>query len=142
MIPVQGMKFLNVTPPAAIVDNAAFVTNEIDTAGWDYITIICIFGAMDIAMAALKVQESDTSGSGFADITGATFAGSLPSATDDNNLFAFYLDLRKRKRYLDMVATGGDGAAGTYMSAIAILSRGEQLPTTATLRGLAGQVIV
>lgn len=142
MINTQTEKYVLVTPPAAIVDNAAFTTNEIDTIGWDYITIIVAFGAMDIAMAALKVQESDTSGSGFADITGATFASALPSATADNTMFAFYIDLRNRMRYLDVVATGGDGSAGTYMSAIAILSRGTTSPVTVAGRGLAAQVII
>lgn len=142
MISLQDCKFVNVTSPAAITDNASYTTNEIDTVGYDYVTIIWQLGATDIAMTALKVQESDTSGSGFADITGATFAGSLPSATDDNKLYAFFIDMRGRKRYLDLVATAGDGVAGTFGSAIAILSRGEQAPSTATLRGLGGQVFV
>jgi thiamine monophosphate kinase len=142
MIPIEGCKFVNVTPPAAIVDNASYTTNEIDTIGYDHCTILVSLGATDIAMAALKVQESDVSGSGFADITGATFASSLPSATDDNKIFAFYIDLRGRKRYLDMVATAGDGTAGTFASAVAVLSRANQLFTDATNRGLGGQVTV
>lgn len=142
MISTQNCKFVNVTPPAAIVDNASYTTNEIDTLGYDYCTIICSLGATDIAMAALKVQESDTSGSGYADITGATFASALPSATDDNKMYAFYIPLQGRKRYLDLVATAGDGTTGTFMSAIAILSRAEQTPSSATARGLGGQVIL
>lgn len=131
---LQGMKRVLVTPPAAILDNTSASTTEIDTLGYDYCTIDVLIGASDIAMTALKVQESDTSGSGFGDVTGLVYgtstndAGStstLPTATDDNKVFSFEIDLRGRKRYLDLVATAGNGTNGTYVSAIAYLSRAE-----------------
>lgn len=135
------MKFVNVTPPAAIVDNASFTTNSIDTKGWSYCTILFSLGATDIAMAALKVQESDTDGS-YADITGATFASALPGATDDNKIYAFHINLIGRKRYLDVVATAGDGTAGTFGSCVAILSRGDTAPDSAADANLGGVVYV
>ena len=70
---IQGLrnKYFVVTPPAAVVNNASFTTAAIDTKGFAHLQIVCLFGAMDIAMVALKVQESDDSGmSGAADITG------------------------------------------------------------------------
>lgn len=149
MIDSQCNKFLQVIAPVAIKDDASWTTNEIDTKGWDYCTIVFSLGATDIAMAALKVQESDTSGSGFADVTGLVYgtsnntggsASTLPSATDDNKLFLFQVDLRGRKRYLDLVATAGNGTAGSYGSAIAILSRGELGPETAAEQG-ASQIL-
>ena len=99
-------------------------------------------------MAALKVQESDNSGmSGAADISGLVYGtstladssitSSLPSATADNTVFAFDIPLNGRKRYLDVVATAGDGTAGTYMTVLALLSRGKEVPNSATERGLA-----
>lgn len=138
---IQRLKKVGVISPAAIVDNASFTTNEIDTSGYDYCVIGFHVGATDIAMAALKVQESDTSGSGFADIAGLDCDGdtdidgntaALPSATDDNNIIAFEIDLRGRKRYLDLVATAGDGAAGTYGSAFALLGKGDVAPVSAS----------
>lgn len=144
MIQAQLSKFVSVTPPQAIVDNAAWTTAEIDTKGFDYATIYAYFGAMDIAAVALKIQESDTSGSGFADVSGLVYgtstniAGStsaLPSATDDNKCFAFEIDLRGRKRYLDLSATGGDGAAGTFLCAFAMLWRAEDYGASASERG-------
>lgn len=147
----QGMKVVNVTPPGAIVDNASFTTNEIDTLGYDYCTIYFSLGATDVDMTALKVQESDTSGSGHADITGLVFGTSedpdsgstsaLPLSTDDDGVFAFHIDLKGRKRYLDVVATAGNGAAGTYGSCIAVLDRAREVPTTATDRGLSANLI-
>lgn len=140
-------KFVGVTPPAAIVDNAAFTTAAIDTLGFAYAEIFVYFGAMDIAATVLKVQESNASDmTGATDITGtrvgtdANDTGStstLPSATSDNTVFKFEIDLRGRKRYLDVLLTGGDGTAGTYCTVFALLSRGAQVPTTASEKGVA-----
>ena len=144
MIDGQLAKWVNVTPPAAISDNTAFETSEIDTLGWDYLEIAVILGATDIAMAELKVQESDASGSGHADITGLVFGTSnkidgaqsaLPSATDDDKIFLCQIDLRKRKRYIDVSAKSGNGTAGTYCAIVARLSRGKVLPSDAAGAG-------
>jgi hypothetical protein len=148
MIAAQHTKLVSITPPGAIVDNASLTTASVDTNGWDYAKITVYLGATDIAMTALKVQESDDDSS-YADVTGLVFgtsnniagsASTLPSATDDNKFFVFDIDLRGRKRYLDLVATCGDGAAGTYITAWAELSRGKDGPTTAAERG-ASQVL-
>ena len=139
----QQTKFVSVTPPAAIIDNAAVTTAAIDTLGWDYLEVFVYLGATDIAMTVCKLQTSDTDGS-YADLTGAVYgtstdiAGStsaLPIATDDNKCFKIEVDLRGKKRYFDLAATCGDGTAGTYITAFAILSRGDAPATTASGRG-------
>jgi hypothetical protein len=141
---LQATKKVFVSPPAALLDNTSAATTVIDTKGFDYVSIDCLIGATDIAVTALKVQESDTlSGSDLengADIVGtrvgtdANLAGStssLPSATDDNKIVTFEIDCRAgRKRYLDLVAT-----VGGYFAAIATLSKAEAAPTTATEKG-------
>ena len=137
---LQRLKFVQVTAPVAINDNTAYTTNTVDTIGYDEVLFEIAFGAMDIAVAALKVQESNDSGmSGATDITGADFSVSpatLPSATDDNHFYGVHVRLGgSRKRYLDLSFTAGDGAAGTYASVNAILGRGEADPSTATTRG-------
>ena len=143
-VKLQECKVTRVIDPAAIKDNASWTTEEIDTKGFDYAQIYVYLGASDIAVAALKVQESAASGSGFADVTGLIFgtstntAGStstLPSATDDSKFFVFDIDLRPRQRYLDLVATAGDGAAGTYAVAWVVLSRAGETPMSASERG-------
>jgi len=149
---LQQCKVVNVTPPGAIVDNASFTTTTIDTAGYDAVAIYFALGATDIAMTALKVQESDDSGmSGAADITGLVYGTStdpdtaatstLPSATDDDKVFGFYIDLKGRKRYLDVTATAGNGSLGTYGACIAVLYKAEQVPVTATGRGLGANLL-
>ena len=148
MIPTAA-KWVNLTPPAAIIDNASVTVAELDTKGYDYAEIAVVLGATDIAMTALKVTESDTTGSGHADVTGLVYGTStdidgntsaLPTATDDNGIFAFEIDLRGRKRYLDMTATVGNGTNGTYIAIIARLSRADAAPVTVSAKGLAGCV--
>lgn len=144
MVP-QLPKFVNVTPPAAVYDNASCTTTSIDTQGYDWCRVIVQLGALDIAMTALKVGESDTDGS-FSDVTGLVFgtstnsAGStsaLPTASDDNDVFVFDIDLRGRKRYLDVTATcGNTSTTGTYVSILAELFRGEKQPASATEAGV------
>ncbi len=144
MVPAQNWKAVAVIQPVAIVDDASWTTVEIDTQGFRYCTVVFQLGANDIAVAVLKMQESDTSGSGMADITGLIYGTStnidgvtsvLPTATDDNKLWAFHIDMRGRKRYLDLVATNGDGTVGGFAAAVAFLTRAEQVPVTAAEAG-------
>jgi hypothetical protein len=144
---LQNVKVVNVTPPAAIKDNASFATTTIDTIGFNKVAVYFALGATDIAMTALKIQESDDAGmSGAADITGAVYgatgAPALPSADDDNKIFGFFIDLKGRKRYLDVVATAGDGSAGTFGACTAHLYNSLTTEDNATLRGLAANLIV
>lgn len=140
---LQRARWVTITPPGAIVDNAAFTTTEIDTVStgikYDWLTIALQLGALDIAPSVCKVTHSDTSGSGFTDVSGGSLS---PVATDDNTRFVFHVDLRNKKRYIDFNLTGGDGAAGTYATAIGILTSGNEAPTTATMRGVTAEVVI
>lgn len=146
MINSLAQKAVAVTNPGAIVDNAAFTTATIDTLGFRFVTIIVLLGALDIALAALKLREgAESNMSDAADVEGADFSvapATLPSATDDDKLVAIHVNLNGRKRYLDLTLTGGDGTAGTYASVIAILSRASEAPDTAEKRGYAQELIV
>lgn len=145
MIEGKNYKVVNVTPPGAIVDNAAFATGTVDTKGWWFVTFIVVLGALDIALAAFKLQESNDSGmAGADDVAGANFAtdGTLPSATADNNIYAIHVDCRGRMRYLDLALTGGDGSTGAYATVIAVLSKGEISPSSASNRGFAAELSV
>jgi hypothetical protein len=134
-------KFVAVTPPAAIVNTAAYTTATIDTLGFDELLVLIQLGALDIALTVAKLQESDDSGmSGAADITGADFSVSpatLPSATDDNHYFGIHVKLGgARKRYMDLSLTIGTGSTGGFAAVTAILGKGETLPSSAADRGL------
>lgn len=139
----QEIKWKNVTPPGAIVDNAAFTTASMDikdTVSWAF--LVCL-GGLDIAVAVMKLQESDNDSS-YSDVSGADFSVSpltLPSATDDNKLYLITGSSNGRKRYLDLSLTGGDGSSGSYISVLAG-TLPKIKPDTAAERGVAQQAIV
>lgn len=139
MIPALNQKTVIVASPAAIVDNAPVTTSILDTLRVGWVTYEIILGATDIAIAALKLTESDDEAmSGATDVPGADFSVSpatLPSATDDNTIVAIQVNMLGRKRYLDLTLTAGDGAAGTFVVVLARLSRMQTTPSTATDRG-------
>jgi hypothetical protein len=95
----------------------------------------------------LKLEESDVSGSGYADIPNATFSAgtnvdgvalALPSATDDNQPHVFQVNLVGRKRYIRVVCTFGDGSAGGFVASTARLSNVSYLSETMTNRAAGG----
>ncbi len=137
--PYQGCKIVKITPPAAIVDNSAITTTEVDTKGYDYAQFFLHLGATDIAMTVCKLQESATSGSGMADFDSMDMDGdtdidgnaaTLPTATDDDKFWRWDVDLRGRQRYMDLSLTMGDGTAGGFAVAWVVLWRGNNTPTT------------
>jgi hypothetical protein len=78
-------------------------------------------------------------------VTGLDFSVSpstLPTATDDNHVFSFDVDLRGRKRYLKPVITIGNGTNGAYVNVLADLFRAEQMPHDAASRGLTAALSV
>jgi len=102
-----------------------------------------VLGATDIALTALTLLEGDDTGV-VTEVAAGTWGtaanhvgdtSTLPSATDDNKAFKFELDLRKRKRYLDLTITIGDGTSGGYLVCFAILSRARVAPYTAAEAG-------
>jgi len=146
MINAQNTKIVDIGFAEALIDNASLTTAAVDLKGWDYCQVFVRVGTTDIAMTACKIQDCDTSGGSYSDVTGLIWgtsensAGStstLPSATDDGSYFVFDIDCRKVDRFIDLVATNGDGTAGGFLSAFAILSRGESTPVTASERGAA-----
>lgn len=91
------------------VTAAATVTGTIDCLGYDYLTLD--IGQTSVAAATnklstCKISESDdTNATNFSDITALVGGGAggfaIPNADTQNpQLYAFNLDLKKRKRYL------------------------------------------
>ena len=142
----QDAKYILSKPPAALIDNASAAVTEIDTNGYSACEILVLIGATDIGITALAVTESDTAGSGHANVTGliwgtsadiASVTSTVPSATDDNKIFKFEIDLRSRKRYLDVTCTVGNGTAGGYVTILTRLSNPDVSPATAAEAGCA-----
>lgn len=153
MNPLQQCKFVNLIPPAVIKDDASHTTLVVDTRGWDAAAVSIALGATDITMADLDLQESDDNSS-FTEVAAADFtdntqydmdgtALALPDDNADNTMRVIFLDLKKRKRYIKVTSTAGNGSAGTYLSAQMILARGETCPnTSAEVCGTSGVAVV
>lgn len=139
----QAMKYVQAIAPA-VVDGATATAIEVDTLGFEYLTIILQLGVMDDALTALKLTESDVSGSGYTDVDDADFStdSTLPTAGEDGKNFGFHVNLQNRKRYMKVVATAGATGAGAAMAALAILSEAKIVPSDVTGRGLLREVIV
>jgi len=78
MINALNQKFVAITPPGAIVDNAAFTTAALDTKGFRWITIIVLHSA---GMPSSKSSLGNTRGGiarvtiQFTTVTAAPIAG-------------------------------------------------------------------
>ena len=124
---------------ASSVAASATHSHEIDTLWYEYASIDVVFSpftaATSSAASVLKLQQSDASGSGQANISGfvggTDFTVGAGSTTGANNGYVvrFNVDLRGKKRYLTVAASPGNTVA---VSTVARLGRGHQAPTDAT----------
>jgi hypothetical protein len=105
----------DVKSTASVAASATF-SHEIDCAGFKYASIDVVYSPFTATTAAyasvLKIQESDASGSGQADVSGMSVtAGS--GSTSVATVARFNIDLRGRKRYLTVVTSPGNTVAIT-----------------------------
>ncbi|NBT14275.1 MAG: hypothetical protein EBS56_11975 [Planctomycetia bacterium] len=121
---------------------------EIDTIGFAYASIDVVFSPFTAAATAaatvLRLAQSDSSGSGQANISGfvggTDFTVAAGSTTGANAGYThrFDVDLRGKKRYLTVYATP---AATVGVVTVARLSKGEAGPTSASDKGVSTQVV-
>jgi len=129
----------SVTKAAASVAANATHSHEIDTLGFKYATIDVVYSPFTAATAAYasvcKVQESDASGSGQADVTGLSITAGAGATTGASvgAVARFNVDLRGRKRYLTVVTSPGNTVA---VVTNARLSKAESHAVTATQSGV------
>lgn len=131
-----------VQPPASVASTAT-TTCQFDTQGYDYAVVRVFSGTQattDAAITTIKFLEADANTnasnmSAIVALTGAaatsTTAGfAIPAVTVTGLGCAveFQIDLRKRKRYLQLNMTPG---TTLVMAAHVALSRAEQSPLTA-----------
>ena len=121
----------------AVAANATH-SHEIDTLGADYASIDVVFSAFTAATTSyasvLKLQQSNTSGSGQADVSGFSITAGAGSTTGGTGAVArFNVDLRGKQRYLTVVATPGNAAT---ISTVARLGKQEDMPITAAAMGV------
>ena len=116
----------------AVAANATH-SHEIDTLGADYASIDVVFSQFTATTSSyasvLKLQQSDASGSGQADVSGFSVTAGAGSTTGGlGAVTRFNVDMRGKKRYLTVVATPGLAAT---IATVARLSKQEDMPITA-----------
>jgi hypothetical protein len=85
-------------------------------------------GTLTDGSYAVTVEESDSSGSGFAAVDSTRVLGSLPTfaLTDDNVVNSF--GVRPTKRYVHVVVTAAGATTGGVLWATAVLGNGGNGP--------------
>ncbi len=138
-------KYVNILDPVSGT-GAVTVDNVVDTEGYDYLTIVLSTGAAGAAATVFKAREGEASNmSDAADISGAVFGTSLDIdggtstlPTDSNDeIYVLNLDLRGRKRYIDVAVTRG---ATTLLSILGILSKGGEITNVLADRGVISMI--
>lgn len=115
-------------------------SHEIDTYGADYVSVDVVYSNFTAAAASyatvLKVQQSDTAGSGQVDVPGLSVvagAGRTTGVGVNGAVARFNVDCRGKKRYLTVVTTPGQPAA---VATVARLSKLEEMPTEKNAAGV------
>lgn len=122
----------SVSKHTASVAASATFSHEIDTAGFKYAAIDVVYSPFTAATSSyasvLKIQESDSAGTGQADITGLSVTAGAGATTGAavGAVARFNIDLRGRKRYLTVVTSPGNTVA---VASNARLSKGENHAT-------------
>ncbi len=140
MFALQACKFQKVLAPVSVAGGATATCTEVDTKGFRAGAFLIQSGLIGAnGVTTIAWQESEVSGSGGADITGATHTD-LVDADDGINLVTF-MSFTGRKRYITLVLINGATNA-SLLSAVAVLYRAEESPNTAAKRGVQEQLFV
>ena len=138
-----------VAKASASVAIGATHSHEIDTLGFEHASIDVLFtpftaaAGAGTAAAVLKLQQSEASGSGQADVSGyvggtSFTAGPAVTATSSVGYSArFDVDLRGKSRYLTLVATP---VSAVGVVTVCRLSKGVDGPVSATAKGVTSAV--
>lgn len=141
---LQDTKLIQCVWPQILVDDGPAVGAQgntpvsVDTVGWNEAMVVFGLGATDIAVDEFNVFDSDDDSTyaeipGLSQLTGAD--GTSPSATEDNSLFPCYIDLKNKKRYLQVAWGFGNGTVGGYGYVLVVLAKPDVAPNTAAERG-------
>jgi hypothetical protein len=130
-------------------DDGDFANNTyVDTLGLSGLLFLFLVGDTDVAAGAAigstaegtapKIEECDTTGGSYSDVTGAALANSI-QYDEDNKLFGIFLDLAKtHKRYMRVNAphSAAGAANGSNLAVLAIGFPADQFPRNAAQMGL------
>ncbi len=137
MIALQDITFKHFSE-----SDASAQDKEIDCLNADYLVVqFFTSGGSNGAMAELRLLESDTSGSGQAEISGTDLSSTVTSPTNvaaDDGCALYFVDLRGRKRYIT-ISFDGPASSSNYVAAFTL---NDQRPITAASADWQGRVII
>ncbi len=136
------MNHVENTKTVAKVVDAGSIALPVDTKGFAHASIdvayepVAAAGTNSAIATVLKLETSDTNGS-FGDLTGfvggTDFTIPTPGNTSDTTIVRFDVDLRGRKRYLNVASTLTTSGG---CAAVVRLSKGENGPDSASEKGV------
>ena len=140
---LQLIKFTQCLAPTP-KDNGDFAGNAaVDTRGLKELAFLIETGDLAAAVGstaegnALKIEECDTEGGSYTDVTGAALADAI-AADEDNKMFGIVVDLKKsHKRFMRVNAPhAGDGSGTDSLLSVVALGVPDQSPVNAADAGL------
>jgi len=141
MNPAQTAKFAPILAPISVAGGATATSLVVDTLGFSHGAFYAFFGLIGAnGITACKFQEADTSGGSYTDISGADI-GALTDSDDGECHGGTIKFGAGRKRYIKIVLTNGATNA-SLCSAFALLYGANEVPNSATERGLSSQFTV
>lgn len=130
---IEQMKFTLCLPPESANDGNYTGNTYVDTKGWAHVRFLFITGSLAAGVGstaegtAPKIEECDTSGGSYSDVSSAALADAI-SDSEDDGFFAIDVDLTKtHKRYMRVNAPHA-GAGACLLAIVAILSKKESGP--------------
>ena len=145
---LQCLKFTQCLAPTP-KDNGDFAGNgAVDTRGLQELAFLVETGDLAAAVgstaegSALKIEECDTVGGSYTDVTDAALADAI-AETEDNSLFCIVVDLKKsHKRFMRVNAPhAGDGSGTDSLLSILAIGVPDKTPLDAEEAGLVELVI-
>lgn len=112
----------NTTTNGTAVDTALYSNNFRD------VLFAVQAGSLTDGAYAVTVEESDSSGSGYATVATDRILGALPTFADTDDHAVKYFGVRPTKRYVRVVVTSTSVSSGGTLSAVAVMSNGSNNP--------------
>lgn len=123
-----------ISPAAAVADNTAFVSQIIDTQGFDSLTFLILTGALADADATFAVTMDHGDAANLSDaapvpadqLIGTLALAGFTFAADDSTRKIGY---RGSRRYVRMTITPSANSGNAFVAAVALLGHPLQAPT-------------
>lgn len=151
MVPIQSTKVGIMLAPMLVSDVTVTGNTYIDTLGYAHLRVLFISGTNDetfgstSATTAPYLEECDTTDGSYSSLSstpGAVLSDYIRAA-DDNKVFCIDLDLRGRKRYIEVnTPICGNGTTGVNICILGILSKAQIHPDSASEGGFEDWVAV